>query len=99
MTAWRPPYSDLNVADIPCDLVVISAGFMPNVEIAADAGIELGRSGAFRTDDRMETTVLRSERGGYSLRPGGDLRRFHAQRGNRRRRGHRTRALRRLPHR
>ena len=30
------------VAGVPCDLVVLSAGFKPNVELAADAGIELG---------------------------------------------------------
>jgi NADPH-dependent 2,4-dienoyl-CoA reductase/sulfur reductase-like enzyme len=42
---------------IPCDLVVLAAGFKPNVELAADAGIELGRTGAIRTDDRMETNL------------------------------------------
>ena len=38
-------------------MVVLAAGFRPNVEIAAAAGIELGASGAIRTDDRMETNV------------------------------------------
>ena len=33
------------------------AGFKPNVELAADAGVELGRTGAIRTDDRMETNL------------------------------------------
>jgi NADPH-dependent 2,4-dienoyl-CoA reductase/sulfur reductase-like enzyme len=42
---------------VPCDLVVLAAGFKPNVELAADAGIELGRTGAIRTDDRMETSL------------------------------------------
>lgn len=42
---------------IPCELVVLSAGFRPNVEIAAEAGVEMGRSGAIRTDDRMETNL------------------------------------------
>jgi NADPH-dependent 2,4-dienoyl-CoA reductase/sulfur reductase-like enzyme len=41
----------------PCDLVILSAGFKPNVEIAAEAGVELGRSGAIRTDDHMETNL------------------------------------------
>jgi CoA-dependent NAD(P)H sulfur oxidoreductase len=45
------------VAGVACDLVVIGAGFRPNVELAADAGIELGRSGAIRTDERMETNL------------------------------------------
>src|ERR1019366_8776126 len=45
------------VAGVPCDMVVLAAGFQPNVEIAAAAGIELGPSGAIRTDDRMETNL------------------------------------------
>jgi NADPH-dependent 2,4-dienoyl-CoA reductase/sulfur reductase-like enzyme len=39
------------------DMAVISIGFQPNTELAAEAGVGLGRSGAIRTDDRMETTV------------------------------------------
>src|SRR2546430_8069021 len=46
-----------SVAGIPCDLAVLSAGLKPNVEIAADAGVELGRTGAIRTDDHMETNL------------------------------------------
>jgi NADPH-dependent 2,4-dienoyl-CoA reductase/sulfur reductase-like enzyme len=45
------------VGDVPCDMVVISAGFKPNVEIAAEAGIEIGRTGAIRTDEHMETSL------------------------------------------
>jgi NADPH-dependent 2,4-dienoyl-CoA reductase/sulfur reductase-like enzyme len=45
------------VAGIRCDMVVLSAGFKPNVELAADAGIETGRTGAIRTSDRMETNL------------------------------------------
>jgi CoA-dependent NAD(P)H sulfur oxidoreductase len=45
------------VAGVACDMVVLAAGFQPNVEIAAEAGIEIGRSGAIRTDDRMETNL------------------------------------------
>src|SRR5208283_3123902 len=41
----------------PADVVVFSAGFKPNVELAAQAGVEIGRSGAIRTDDRMETNL------------------------------------------
>jgi NADPH-dependent 2,4-dienoyl-CoA reductase/sulfur reductase-like enzyme len=45
------------VSGVPCDMVVMAAGFQPNVEIAAAAGIEIGRSGAIRTDERMETNL------------------------------------------
>ena len=45
------------VADVPCDMVVLSAGFKPNVEFAAAAGVEIGRSGAIRTSERMETNL------------------------------------------
>jgi NADPH-dependent 2,4-dienoyl-CoA reductase/sulfur reductase-like enzyme len=43
--------------DFPADIVVLAAGFKPNVELAAEAGVEIGRSGAIRTDDRMETNL------------------------------------------
>jgi NADPH-dependent 2,4-dienoyl-CoA reductase/sulfur reductase-like enzyme len=43
--------------DFPADLIVLAAGFRPNVELAAEAGVELGHSGAIRTDDRMETNL------------------------------------------
>ena len=46
-----------SVAGVPCDMVVLAAGIKPNVELAAAAGIELGRSGAIRTTDRMETNL------------------------------------------
>ena len=45
------------VADVACDVVVVSAGFKPNVELAAEAGIAVGPTGAIRTDDRMETSL------------------------------------------
>jgi len=45
------------VGDVPCDLLVVAAGFRPNVEMASEAGVELGRSGAIRTDDRMQTNL------------------------------------------
>jgi len=45
------------IEDVPADMVVIAAGFKPNVELAADAGVEIGRTGAIRTDDRMETNL------------------------------------------
>jgi NADPH-dependent 2,4-dienoyl-CoA reductase/sulfur reductase-like enzyme len=45
------------VVDVHCDLVVVAAGFRPNVQLAAEAGIEIGRTGAIRTSDRMETNL------------------------------------------
>ncbi len=46
-----------SVAGRPCDMVILAAGLQPNVEIAAEAGIELGRTGAIRVNDRMETNL------------------------------------------
>jgi NADPH-dependent 2,4-dienoyl-CoA reductase/sulfur reductase-like enzyme len=48
---------DVRSFDYPGDVVVLAAGFKPNVELAAQAGIEIGRSGAIGTDDRMETNL------------------------------------------
>jgi NADPH-dependent 2,4-dienoyl-CoA reductase/sulfur reductase-like enzyme len=48
---------DVRSFDFPADVVVLAAGFKPNVELAAEAGVEIGRSGAIRTDDRMETNL------------------------------------------
>jgi NADPH-dependent 2,4-dienoyl-CoA reductase/sulfur reductase-like enzyme len=45
------------VAGVPCELAVVCAGFRPNSEMAAEAGVETGRTGAIRTDDRMETNL------------------------------------------
>ena len=42
---------------IEADIVVIATGIIPNTEIAADAGIELGVSNAIRVNNRMQTTV------------------------------------------
>ena len=46
-----------SVEDVPADMVVLSAGFRPNTELAAQAGVELGRTGAIATDERMETNL------------------------------------------
>lgn len=45
------------VAGVPADMVVLAIGFKPNVEIAVEAGVEAGRSGAVRTNERMETNL------------------------------------------
>ncbi|HXM45503.1 MAG TPA: FAD-dependent oxidoreductase [Bryobacteraceae bacterium] len=39
------------------DLAILATGVRPNVEIAAEAGVEVGRTGAIRVDDRMETNL------------------------------------------
>jgi NADPH-dependent 2,4-dienoyl-CoA reductase/sulfur reductase-like enzyme len=48
---------DLKSLDFPSGVAVLAAGFRPNVELAAEAGVEIGRTGAIRTDDRMETNL------------------------------------------
>lgn len=45
------------VGDFPAGVVVVAAGFRPNVELASAAGVEIGRTGAIATDDRMETNL------------------------------------------
>lgn len=41
----------------PAEVVVLTTGFQPNAELAAEAGVELGRSGAIRVNERMETNL------------------------------------------
>ena len=45
------------VAGAPCDLVVVAAGFKPNVDLATSAGVAIGRTGAIAADDHMETNI------------------------------------------
>jgi NADPH-dependent 2,4-dienoyl-CoA reductase/sulfur reductase-like enzyme len=45
------------VHGVPCEMVVVAAGFKPNVQLAVEAGIQIGRTGAIHTDDRMETSL------------------------------------------
>ena len=45
------------VEDVPCQLVVLAAGLKPNVEMAAEAGVEIGQTGAIRVSERMETNL------------------------------------------
>jgi NADPH-dependent 2,4-dienoyl-CoA reductase/sulfur reductase-like enzyme len=44
-----------SVQGVPCDIVILAAGLKPNTELATEAGIELGRTGAIHVDERMET--------------------------------------------
>lgn len=46
-----------HVAGVPCDLVALACGLRPNVEMAAEAGIEVGRTGAIRVSERAETNL------------------------------------------
>jgi CoA-dependent NAD(P)H sulfur oxidoreductase len=51
---------DTTVADITrldADIVLLSAGIQPNVELVSDAGVEVGRTGAIRVDERLQTNV------------------------------------------
>ena len=45
------------VGGVVCDLVIQSVGLRPNVAAAAEAGIELGRSGAIRVREDLETNL------------------------------------------
>jgi len=47
--------SDGSVYD--ADLVIIAAGVRPNVEIAVDAGIKIGITGAIKVNRKMETSI------------------------------------------
>ena len=42
--------------EIPCDLVVLSAGVRPNTELARQAGIALGTFGGILVDRRMRSS-------------------------------------------
>lgn len=42
---------------LPADLVVLGVGVQPRTELAAQAGLPLGESGAVRIDDRMRTGI------------------------------------------
>jgi NADPH-dependent 2,4-dienoyl-CoA reductase/sulfur reductase-like enzyme len=46
-----------SIDDLQYDMIVIAAGFKPNVELASAAGVEIGRTGAIKTDERMETNL------------------------------------------
>lgn len=43
--------------DIDCDLVVLSIGVNPNVELARAAGLEIGELGGIAVNDRMRTSA------------------------------------------
>ena len=45
--------------ELPADLVVLAAGVKPNIKLAADAGLEIGSTGAIMVDKRMRTDDVR----------------------------------------
>ncbi len=45
------------VHDDTYDVVVLASGLIPNVELAAEAGVRLGRTGAILATDHMETSL------------------------------------------
>ncbi len=46
-----------SVDEISADVVLLATGLRPNAEIAAEAGVERGRTGAIRVDERMQTNL------------------------------------------
>ena len=48
---------ETNKAHFPADMVLMAIGVIPNVEIAREAGVELGKTGAIRTDTAQKTNL------------------------------------------
>jgi len=48
---------ETNKAHFPADMVLMAVGVIPNVEIAQETGIELGKTGAVRTDTAQKTNL------------------------------------------
>ena len=46
-----------NGKEIKTDMVVLSAGIKPNIQIAQKAGIEIGKTGAIKVNSKMETNI------------------------------------------
>ena len=46
-----------NGLEIKTDLVIIATGVKPNVELAVDAGISLGITGAIKVNNKMQTNI------------------------------------------
>lgn len=46
-----------NGSEFKTDMVIIATGVKPNVEIAVDAGIELGETGAIKVNKKMQTNI------------------------------------------
>jgi NADPH-dependent 2,4-dienoyl-CoA reductase/sulfur reductase-like enzyme len=48
----------------PADMVLVAVGVIPNVEMAKEAGVELGKTGAIRTDTAQRTNLADIYTGG-----------------------------------
>ncbi|AEG59255.1 FAD-dependent oxidoreductase [Desulforamulus ruminis] len=48
---------ETSAGNIPADLVVVSTGIRPNVELAARAGVALGSTGAIQVNAHMQTNL------------------------------------------
>ncbi len=48
---------ETNKAHFPADMVLMAVGVIPNVEIAKEAGVELGQTRAIRTDTAQKTNL------------------------------------------
>jgi len=48
---------ETNQTQFPADMVLMAVGVIPNVEIANEAGAELGKTGAIRTDAAQRTNL------------------------------------------
>lgn len=46
-----------NGLEFPTDMVILATGVKPNVDIAKEAGIELGETGSIKVNDRMQTNI------------------------------------------
>lgn len=46
-----------NGLEFDADLVIVATGVKPNVELAVDAGIEIGETGAIKVNSKMETSI------------------------------------------
>jgi NADPH-dependent 2,4-dienoyl-CoA reductase/sulfur reductase-like enzyme len=55
---------ETNKAEYPVDMVLMANGVIPNVEIAKEAGVELGKTGAIRTDKTQSTNLTDIYTGG-----------------------------------
>ena len=54
-THLKSIHTDLN--DIPAEIAIVSIGIKPNTDIAKEAGIKIGETGAISVNARMETSV------------------------------------------
>ena len=48
---------ETNKGQFPADMVLMAVGVIPNVEIAREAGVELGKTGSVRTDTAQKTNL------------------------------------------